>query len=159
MNHDPLRILAVSALPDRRLYLIFEDWWQADVDLSDWIENTRLFKPLQDAALFAQAQLGDWGTSVVWLDGAIDMGADNLRHLATEQAGGIGHERLIQWLYDNQLTQEQGAQAIGVSRRMLCYYLSAAKPIPKTVWLACIGWAAQNKAALTKNDERFPLAA
>jgi hypothetical protein len=86
MNHDPLRIRALSALPGRRLHLLFEDGWQADVDLSDWIENTRLFKPLQDAALFAQATRGDWGTSVVWLDGAIDMGADNLRHLATEQA-------------------------------------------------------------------------
>jgi len=47
---------------------------------------------------------------------------------------------------------------------MLCYYLRGARPIPKTVWLACIGWTAQNKAALTKaalteNDERFALAA
>lgn len=164
MNHDPLRISAVSALPGQRLHLTFEDGWQADVNLSGWIENTRLFKPLQDAALFAQAKRGEWGTSVVWVDDAIDMGADNLRHLATEQTGGIGHERLIHWLHDNQLTQEQGAQAIGVSRRMLCYYLRGARPIPKTVWLACIGWTAQNKAALTKaalteNDERFALAA
>ncbi|MEX8506125.1 hypothetical protein [Leptothrix ochracea] len=31
---------------------------------------------------------------------------------------------------------------IGISRRMLSYYLSGAKPIPKTVWLACLGWQA-----------------
>lgn len=159
MNHDPLRIRAVNALPGQRLHLTFEDGWQTDVDLSGWIDNTRLFKPLQDAALFAQAKRGDWGTSVVWVDDAIDMGADNLRNRAVEQAGGIGHERLVAWLHDNQLTQEQGAQAIGVSRRMLCYYLRGAKPIPKTVWLACLGWAAQDPATRAADDERFALAA
>ncbi len=39
------------------------------------------------------------------------------------------------------LTQARAADAIGISRRMLSYYLSGAKPIPKTVWLACLGWA------------------
>jgi hypothetical protein len=112
-----------------------------------------LFKPLQDAALFAQAKRDRCGTSVVWVDDAIDMGTDNLRHLATEQAGGIGHEFLIHWLHDNQLTQEQGAQAIGVSRRMLCYHLRGTKPIPKTVWLACLGWQTAS------TDKRFALAA
>jgi hypothetical protein len=160
MNHDPLRISAVSALPDQRLHLTFEDDWQADVDLSGWIDNTSLFKPLQDAALFGQAKLGDWGTSVVWVDDEIDMGADNLRHRAVEQAGGIGHERLVNWLNDNKLTQQQGADAIGVSRRMLNYYLSGDKPIPKTVWLACIGWMVKDVALLLmRNDERFALAA
>jgi Protein of unknown function (DUF2442) len=159
MKNDPLRISAVTALPGQRLNLTFEDGWRADVDLSGWIANTQLFKPLQDAHLFAQARLGDWGTSVVWMEDAIDMGADNLRNRAVEQAGGIGHERLINWLHDNQLTQTQGAHAIGVSRRMLSYYLSGAKPIPKTVWLACLGWMAQGTAALMPNDERFALAA
>jgi hypothetical protein len=74
MDHDPLRISAVAALPGQRLHLTFEDGWQADVNLSGWIENTRLFKPLQDAALFAQAKRGEWGASVVWVDDAIDMG-------------------------------------------------------------------------------------
>lgn len=159
MKNDPLRISTVVALTGQRLHLTFEDGWQADVDLSGWIANTQLFTPLQDAALFAQAKPGEWGTSVVWVDDEIDMGADNLRNRAVEQTGGIGHERLINWLHDNQLTQTQGAQAIGVSRRMLSYYLSGAKPIPKTVWLACIGWIAQDKAALKPNDERFALAA
>ena len=159
MKNDPLRIRAVEVLPGQRLHLTFEDGWQADVDLSGWIEHTRLFNPLQDATLFALAKLGDWGTSVVWVEDEIDMGADNLRNLAVEQAGGIGHERLIHWLHDNQLTQTQGAQAIGVSRRMLSYYLSGAKPIPKTVWLACLGWVAQGTATRAADDEQFALAA
>ncbi|MCX7140805.1 MAG: helix-turn-helix transcriptional regulator, partial [Proteobacteria bacterium] len=59
--------------------------------------------------------------------------------------GGIGHERMIEWMLRNDLTQERAADAIGISRRMLNYYLSAEKPIPKTVWLACIGWENSQK--------------
>jgi len=40
----------------------------------------------------------------------------------------------------HELTQARAAEAIGISRRMHNYYLSGAKPIPKTVWLACLGW-------------------
>ena len=40
------------------------------------------------------------------------------------------------------------ADAIGISRRMLNYYLAGSRPIPKTVWLACLGWAAQRKDRL-----------
>ena len=32
------------------------------------------------------------------------------------------------------------ALALGVSRRMLAYYRSGAKPVPRTVALACLGW-------------------
>jgi len=159
MNHDPLRVSFVAALPQQCLDLTFEDGWQAKVNLSHWVANTKLFTPLQHDAVFAQARVGDWGTSVVWVEDVIDMGSDNLRNLAVEQAGGIGHERLVNWLHDNKLTQQQGADAIGVSRRMLNYYLRGAKPIPKTVWLACLGWQAQDKAGATRNDARFVLAA
>jgi len=90
--------------------------------------------------------LCEHGASVVFIDDELDLGADNLRNLEAEQSGGIGHERMIEWMLRNDLTQERAADAIGISRRMLNYYLSAEKPIPKTVWLACIGWEnSQNK--------------
>jgi len=44
------------------------------------------------------------------------------------------------------LTQHQAATALGVSRRMLGYYLSGAKPLPRTVALACLGWETQHMA-------------
>ena len=40
------------------------------------------------------------------------------------------------------LTLEQAAQALGISRRMLIYYRDGEKPIPRAVWLACLGWEA-----------------
>ena len=67
---------------------------------------------------------------------------DNLRNLAIEQAGGIGHERIWNWLHDTGLSLEQAAQALGISRQMLIYYRDGEKPIPHAIWLACLGWEA-----------------
>lgn len=149
MNHDPLRISTVEALPDQCLQITFQDGWLAKVNLSHWITNTKLLAPLQDAAVFGTARVGEWGTAVVWVEETVDLGADNLRNLAVEQAGGIGFERIVSWLHSNGLTQQQGADAIGVSRRMLAYYIHGEKPIPKTVWLACLGWQLQNTKTAT----------
>ena len=140
MSRDPLRLKTIAALPDHRLKLTFQDDWVTEVDLSDWIVNTKTLKPLADPNLFTQVRMGDFGTTAVWIDAELDLGADNLRNLAVEQTGGIGHERLITWVRKHSLTQTQAADAIGISRRMLNYYLSGTKPIPKTVWLACLGW-------------------
>ena len=95
---------------------------------------------LKDPALFSTARVDERGGYVVWIDDDMEMGADNLRSMAVEQAGGIGNERLANWMHKHSLTQANAADAVGVSRRMLNYYLSGAKAIPKTVWLACLGW-------------------
>lgn len=159
MNHDPLRLTSVEPHSEKCLHLTYEDGQTFEVDLTDWISRTHALKALADPALFAQARLGEWGTSVVWIDDDLDLGADNLRHLAVEQAGGIGHERLVTWMHEAGLTQERAADAIGVSRRMLNYYLRGAKPIPKTVWLACVGWKAQQRLATSRRFGSDSLAA
>jgi hypothetical protein len=141
MTNDPLRIANVAVLSDRpALHVIFGDQYAAVIDLSDWIATTKALSPLKDPALFAKARVGEHGTAVVWIDDVLDLGADNLRNLATEQSGGIGHERMIEWMHRNNLTQKRTVEAIGISRRMLNYYLAAVKPIPQIVWLACLGW-------------------
>lgn len=52
---------------------------------------------------------------------------------------------LASWMSGHRLTQTAAAEALGVSRRMLNYYLAGEKPIPKTVFLACLGWEAKVK--------------
>lgn len=150
MNRDPFRLQAVTALPDQSLHLVFEDGFEANVRLDDWIASTSALQALADPALFLQAHAGEWGTSVQWITDELELGADNLRNLATEQAGGIGHERLWVWMHECGLTQQQAADAVGISRRMLNYYLSGSRPIPKTVWLACKGWKAEQTEAKHK---------
>jgi hypothetical protein len=103
---------------------------------------------LSDPATFARARVDERGGYVVWIDDDLELAADNLRNIAVEQSDSIGNERILNWMDKNKLTQERAAAAIGVSRRMLNYYLSGAKSIPKTVWLACLGWEAiQDKPA------------
>jgi len=109
-------------------------------------------KPLRQAVLhltyadghpeiFFSAQLGDFGGSVIFAqDDNLELAADNLRARAIEQQGGYSHEYLFTWINRHALTQQQAATSLGLSRRMLAYYLSGAKPLPRTVALACIGW-------------------
>lgn len=149
MIHDPQHtIKALSVRGPAALLLTFADGASLPLDLGSTIQKYPSLAALANPALFAQARLDALGGYVVWVEDELEMAADNLRHLAVEQAGGIGHERLHVWMHRHQLRQEQAAQAIGVSRRMLNYYLSGARPIPKTVWLACLGWEVAEQQAL-----------
>jgi len=104
--------------------------------------------PLLKPAVFARAHLDEFGGCVRFSDDdALELAADNLRARAIEQQGGYSHEYLLGWMTRHKLTQHQAAAALGISRRMLGYYLSGAKPLPLTVALACMGWEAQRKAA------------
>ena len=148
MSKDHFQLTAVKALASRTLRLIYADGEVFEVNLQPWITSTQALHPLKNAARFAKAKRGLGGRSVDWAGDAagsaiaLDLGADNLRNLAIEQAGGIGHERIWNWLHDTGLTLEQAAVALGISRRMLIYYRDGEKPIPRSVWLACLGWEA-----------------
>lgn len=150
MIHDPQHtLIAVSVTGPARLVLRFADGAEYPVDLAPVIQTHDALARLKDAALFAKARIDARGGYVVWIEDDLEMAADNLRNLAVEQSGGIGHEHILNWMHRHNLTQERAAESIGISRRMLNYYLSGAKPIPKTVWLACLGWehSAEQKAA------------
>ena len=142
MSQVHFRLAQVEALPGYRLRLTYADGQTWEIDLTDWIEATDSLRPLKDPALFAQARLGFGGLTVDWIADELDLAADNLRNLAVEQAGGIGHERLWNWLYDTGLSLEQAAQALGLSPRTLRAYRDGVRPIPRAVWLACLGWQA-----------------
>ncbi|MBY8965020.1 DUF2442 domain-containing protein [Algiphilus sp. NNCM1] len=133
---DPLRLHRVIAFDGHRLKHGFANGNMFMADLAPWIENTKAPPLLREEAIFARAEIGYAGTAVYWGED-VDLVADNLRNLAIEQAGGIGHERLVEWMARNHLTQVAAAKVIGISRRMLNYYCAVARPIPKTVWLAC----------------------
>ena len=142
MSKDHFQLTAIEALPDYRLRLTYADGRTFEVALVDWIEITEALQALKDPALFSRARIGFGGRSVDWIEDELDLGADNLRNLAIEQGGGIGHERIWNWLHDTGLTLDQAAEALGISRRMLIYYRDGEKPIPRSIWLACLGWEA-----------------
>ncbi len=152
MSKDHFVLTAVEALPDYHLRLTYADGRVFMVDLTDRVNTTDFLAPLRDSILFLHAKVGFAGRSVDWIEDELDLGSDNLRHLAIEQAGGIGHERIWVWLQESGLTLTQAAEALGVSRRMMTYYRDGEKPIPRSIWLACLGWE-----AVRPKDRSLPL--
>ena len=149
MSKDHFQLTAVKALPEYRLRLKYADGQGFKVELRDWIETSKKLRVLRDPKLFAQATVGFAGRTVDWIEDEVDLASDNLRNLAVEQAGGIGFERIWTWLHETGLTLEQAAEALGISRRMLIYYRDGEKPIPRAIWLACLGWEAVRPKGLT----------
>ena len=123
------------------LELVYADGACLSVDLAPIIRAHKVLAPLREPATFASAHLVDHGHAVAW-EGSdlLELAADNLRARAIEQAGGYSHELIYNWMARHQLTLDDAAQALGLSRRMLAYYRSGQKPVPRTVALACLGW-------------------
>jgi Protein of unknown function (DUF2442) len=155
MRPKQFTLVSVKTTPAAGLVLRFADRAQLEVSLVDIIERHRSLARLKDQQVFITAQVGEHGASVIWAnDDDLELAADNLRARAIEQAGGVSHEFIWNWMARHQLTLDAAAEALGVSRRMLAYYRSGAKPVPRTVALACLGWE-----DVLKNDGRFALAA
>jgi len=134
-------LTAVKPLKQGTLHLTYADGQQFSVDISSLIKRSKALWPLQQPDIFSSAQLGDFGSSVIFAgNDNLELAADNLRARAIEQQGDYSYEYLFAWISRHALTQQQAAMALGLSRRMLAYYLSGAKPLPRTVALACIGW-------------------
>jgi hypothetical protein len=155
MRPKQFTLSSVKTTPAASLLLRYADGERVEVSLVDTIMKHPSLARLKDPEVFGSAKVGEHGASVIWAnDDDLELAADNLRARAIEQAGGVSHEFVWNWMARNDLTLDTAAQALGVSRRMLAYYRSGAKPVPRTVALACLGWE-----AMAKNDRRFALTA
>lgn len=97
--------------------------------------------PLKKKDEFARLKISRDKWSLEWPRG-VEFGAEQVRRWADEQAGETMRVADFRaWIDEHGLTQEAAAQALGLSRRMIAYYLSGEKVIPKTVMLATEGWA------------------
>jgi Protein of unknown function (DUF2442) len=133
------KIKSVVVTEPYRLSVTFGDDVTMDIDLSTIMAQNNFLSQLCDATLFCKARVSEYGQEVVWNDD-ISIAGDNLRAEGVEQAGGVSHERIWEWMYRNSLTLDTASEALGISRRMLAYYRNGEKPIPKHIWLACLGW-------------------
>lgn len=147
MSTKQFTLAAVKALADGVLSLVFADGAALRVDTKPIVRQYPSLRELADPAIFRRARVGEWGASVQWAGrDDLELAADNLRARAIEQAGGTSHELLYEWMARNHLTLGAAAAALGLSRRMLAYYKSGEKPVPRTVALACLGWEAEQRA-------------
>ena len=132
------RLQAAEALEPYRLRTTWSTGEVLDVDLAALINHLPALEVLRHPAAFARAHIAEWGHGVEWSDA--ELGADNVYAWAKEQAGEVSHQMFDAWMQRNGLSLSTAAQALGISRRMVSYYRTAQKVIPRAMWLACLGW-------------------
>jgi hypothetical protein len=96
----------------------------------------KAFAEIRQPEVFKKVHLNQG--CIEWFD--TELGADNVYAWAKEQSGEVSHEMFGAWIARNSLSLSTAAAALGISRRMVSYYRTAAKPIPRAIWLACLGW-------------------
>lgn len=134
------KITGVSVVGEAALSVTWDDDRTARVDLTPNIARRPALAPLADPDTFARVAISADGWSLEWPCG-IDFGAPQLRRWADEQAGeAMPAGSFRAWMARHGMTQDRAADALGLSRRTIAYYLSGEQPISKTVMLATEGY-------------------
>ena len=119
----------------------WDDGRRAEIDLSGIAAARTALAPLADPDPFHRISVADDGWSVEWPKCGIDFGSAQLRRWADEQAGeAMPAADFRAWMERHGLTRDGAADALGLSRRTIGYYLSGEQPVPKTVMLATEGY-------------------
>jgi Protein of unknown function (DUF2442) len=134
------KLQSVAALKPYRLRTTWSTGEVLEVDVESIVRSIPALGALLDPKTFRKAHLAEWGHGIEWLDA--ELGADNVYAWAKEQAGEVSHQMFDTWMTRNGLSLSTAAEALGISRRMVSYYRTAHKPIPRAIWLACLGWEA-----------------
>lgn len=116
------------------------------VDLRKLVFGLKGLHPLRDRAVFARVEVGEGGHSVMW-PGDLGVGADRLWTLSLEQNGRADAAEFLRWRWRHGLSLSGAAEALGLSRRMVAYYASGEREVPRTILLACKGWESEQKQA------------
>jgi hypothetical protein len=145
-DNTAVRIADVQPTDKYTLQLKWRNGRRLPVDLAEPVQRLKGLRALRDPAVFAQAEVGEGGHSVVW-PGDLDMGAARLWELALEQNGHADAAEFIRWRWRHGLSLSAAADALGISRRQVAYYASGEEPVPRYILLACKGWEAQREAA------------
>lgn len=83
------RMISVEVVIQGVLKIVWNDGYAGVVDLRPVIDRGRIFTYLQSPDNFSKVQLEEYGHSIGWIDNEgheIDLGADNLREKAENQA-------------------------------------------------------------------------
>jgi hypothetical protein len=134
------KLQAVEVLVPYRLRTTWSTGEELEVDVESVLRSIPALGNLLDPRVFRKAHLADWGHGIEWFDA--ELGADNVYAWGKEQAGEVSHQMFDVWMHRNELSLSTAADALGISRRMVSYYRTAHKPIPRSIWLACLGWEA-----------------
>ncbi len=147
MTDERLPIIdTAQIMDDYHVHLTWHNGTFGEVDLTEPIYRLRGLRNLRDPGVFAQAQVAEYGRALEW-PGNIDIGADRLWDYTLSAIGRDDAVTFRHWRMRHGLSLRASAEALGISRRMVAYYYSGEKTVPKTVLLACRGWEALHDAA------------
>lgn len=141
---NPPAILAVRIVAPLMLELDWSTKETLRLNLAPLVRKLAAFAPLKTPAVFAKVRVDDWGHALEWPKG-LDMGADRLYELSREQAGLPTASQFNEWMEQHHLSLTDAANVLGMTRRMMTYYRTGSRPIPKVVMLACKGWVAESR--------------
>jgi len=134
------KIAQVNAKGKGVVVIEWDDGFKAEINLKPIITDHPVLAPLADPEVFQDIHLSDDAWSLEWACG-IDLGSEQLYRWAREQAGEIMPAKAFRaWMQRHDMTLDAAAEALGLSRRTIAYYLSEEQVIPKTVMLATEGF-------------------
>jgi hypothetical protein len=156
MNHPQFVIEQVSSPSPGRIEIRFADGFIGQVNLDGVIARHATLARLKVPEIITDVAPDEGNRGVVFAgDDELTLASDNLRALALEQAGEYSHQQVVTWMHLHGLSLDAAAKALGISRRMLAYYRSGERPIPKTVGLAMLGWEALESGRHLKPRPQF----
>lgn len=129
------KLQSVNALEPYRLSTVWSTGEVLEVDLAH-VMHGAAFAEIRKPDVFSTVHTD--GLSIEWFD--TELGPDNVYAWAKEQSDEVSHEMFGAWMHRNKLSLSGAADALGISRRMVSYYRTAHKAIPRSIWLACLGW-------------------
>lgn len=137
-NERLRQISEAKALPGHRLRVLWSDGRKVELDVGHILER-KAFARLREEREFGKVGVGDWGHSLEWPSGA-EIGADSLWLETLSATGHQDARTFLEWRNRHGLSLNAAASALGLSRRMVAYYSSGEKAVPRHVLLACLGW-------------------
>jgi len=147
------KLQSVQAIEPYRLRTTWSTGEVLDVDVEHVLRKPALVEILKPE-VFARVHTD--GFSIEWFD--TELGSDNVYAWAKEQTGEVSHEMFGGWMLRNKLSLSGASEALGISRRMVSYYRTAHKSIPRAIWLACLGWEVTRPKAHTLPPYSLPTA-
>ena len=139
------RLTAVTPAADYCLNVSFVDGSSGTVNMKDFIFSLSGLAPLRDPVAFSAAVLGEYGWEAEWPQLDIQIGADTLFADMLDQRSETPADRFTVWRIRNNLSLSSASRELGITVRTLSAYGTGARPIPRTVQLACLGWEEERR--------------
>ena len=139
------RLASVTPTDDYCLNVSFVDGSSGTVNMKNFIFSLSGLASLRYPAAFSGAVLGEYGWEAEWPQFDIQIGADTLFADMLDQRSETPADRFTVWRIRNNLSLAAASRELGVTVRTISAYGSGARPIPRTVQLACLGWEEERR--------------